>query len=301
MRSSHDSSASASTRSGAATRRVTSARYEAIPHTVLQDARLSFRARGVLVYLLSLPERWRTSVGRIAQASPREGRDAIATALNELERHGYLHRSRIRCDDGTFDWLWVYAADPVDLADYLDTADDDTGCGSTVDGLPGPGPTSTEATKPQVTPETGYPLTGNPSSKKEHIERSPNPAHSAGNTAPTRCVHNLRSCRACRTNPRARADQRQQQTDAERRQARVAAQLAAREARAHVPGRTATSQELRAVIREQMTSKTPGRTRVAPTGRMPGRRRHPSRQLDNHPNGAQATVGSGHADPLDTC
>lgn len=74
-------------------------RFAIIPNAALEDARLSFRARGVLAYLLSRPDGWATSADRLATGA-REGRRAILTALTELEAVGYLHRVKAQDDRG---------------------------------------------------------------------------------------------------------------------------------------------------------------------------------------------------------
>lgn len=72
-----------------------------IANGMLQDESLSFRARGVLASILSRPPGWRTNSEMLAQQG-KEGRDAIRTALTELERAGYLRRTKERNADGTF-------------------------------------------------------------------------------------------------------------------------------------------------------------------------------------------------------
>lgn len=55
----------------------------------LQDRRLSFKAAGLMSWMLSLPEDFNFSVSNIT-AIRKEGKDAIYTAMKELERAGYL-------------------------------------------------------------------------------------------------------------------------------------------------------------------------------------------------------------------
>lgn len=70
-------------------------RYTTIDRATLNDERLSFKARGILVWLLDKPDDWRCASDEIARAGL-EGREAVRTALNELAEHGYLVRSRHR-------------------------------------------------------------------------------------------------------------------------------------------------------------------------------------------------------------
>lgn len=69
--------------------------YTVIENATIEDTSLSFRARGVLVWLLSKPDGWSVDSNVIADAGI-EGRDAIRSALTELETVGYLRRERVR-------------------------------------------------------------------------------------------------------------------------------------------------------------------------------------------------------------
>lgn len=76
--------------------------YAVIANAALEDRRLSFRARGVLAFLLSRPDGWRIRSDHLA-AHAQEGRDAIRSALTELEEAGYLTRGKRR-DPATGRW-----------------------------------------------------------------------------------------------------------------------------------------------------------------------------------------------------
>lgn len=72
-----------------------------MPNETARDKTLSFRSRGVLTFLMSQREGWRITSETIA-AEGQEGRDAVRTALTQLETSGYIRRYRERMEDGTY-------------------------------------------------------------------------------------------------------------------------------------------------------------------------------------------------------
>jgi len=92
--------------------------YSIIDNRLLRDKSLSWKARGMLAYLLSMPDNWSVSIEHLAQQSP-QGRHAVVTALGELETAGYVTRTRttdqlgrIRWDTRVYD-LPLFGPDPV--------------------------------------------------------------------------------------------------------------------------------------------------------------------------------------------
>lgn len=61
----------------------------------LRDASLSLKAKGLLSYMLSNPDNWDYSLRGLAHFSS-DGIDSIRSGLNELMRHGYLVRVKVR-------------------------------------------------------------------------------------------------------------------------------------------------------------------------------------------------------------
>jgi hypothetical protein len=62
---------------------------------VLENPRLSFRAKGLWAYCMSKSEDWEFHVSHLASVSS-EGRDAIYTAIRELESEGLIEKARKR-------------------------------------------------------------------------------------------------------------------------------------------------------------------------------------------------------------
>jgi len=77
--------------------------FTIVANHVLEDCRLSFKATGLLVYILSKPDNWRATTLQLAK-SKIEGPDAIRTALRELEAAGYIERRRYQDQRGR----WAY-------------------------------------------------------------------------------------------------------------------------------------------------------------------------------------------------
>lgn len=82
-----------------------STNFTIISNTGMEDPRLSFKAKGILAYLLSKPDDWQVRDRQLATVGP-DGRSAVQAALRELEAYGYIHRIRERNEQGQ----WVYTS-----------------------------------------------------------------------------------------------------------------------------------------------------------------------------------------------
>lgn len=117
----------------------------------LRDERLSFKARGVLAYLLSMPDNWKVSDRHLATIGP-DGRHLVQAALKELEECGYLVRERRHTKGGTFIWDSVIYDEPQDESTMARKPNhgDDTMARLSVAGKPNHGlDESTMARKPR--------------------------------------------------------------------------------------------------------------------------------------------------------
>ena len=67
----------------------------------LRNTELSLKAKGLLSQILSLPEDWDYTLTGLCHIN-RESKDAIRTAINELERFGYITRRQTTGEGGKF-------------------------------------------------------------------------------------------------------------------------------------------------------------------------------------------------------
>lgn len=85
--------------------------FTVLSNNVLQDPRLSWRASGILAYLLSLPPDAAINADAL-WTERKEGRDAVRGAVRELERTGYLVRDRWQTGSGRWTTDWVVQSKP---------------------------------------------------------------------------------------------------------------------------------------------------------------------------------------------
>ena len=74
--------------------------YTCISNQIIQNESLSFEARGLLSYLLSLPTEWAVSREDLINRSPNAKRKRINAIISELERFGYIHKIKHRDVNG---------------------------------------------------------------------------------------------------------------------------------------------------------------------------------------------------------
>lgn len=87
-------------------------RYVQVPNDWARDERLSRRAKGMLVELMSHRVGWHITIAALQRTGP-EGRDAIRTVVNELAALGYLRRVQGRGDGGRFNEVEYELSEPL--------------------------------------------------------------------------------------------------------------------------------------------------------------------------------------------
>lgn len=66
-----------------------------------KEKKMSLKSKGLLSLMLSLPDEWNYSIAGLTTLS-KDGKDGVMSALNELEKFGYLQRQRLTNDKGQF-------------------------------------------------------------------------------------------------------------------------------------------------------------------------------------------------------
>ena len=153
-------------------------RYSVVPNGALEDARLSWKARGLLAYLLSKPDGWQVRSRHLETVGP-DGRDSVRAGLRELEAAGYLRRDTLRDEAGrlsTVSTLYDSPAGDGDDAEAARSDDPEEGiaAGHTGDGLSGAGSSGAGKAVPLVTTE-GVTTEGAPLARVRAREEDPGP------------------------------------------------------------------------------------------------------------------------------
>ena len=74
--------------------------YTTISNQLFKNKTISLKAKGLMAYLLSLPNDWNLSINGIVACS-KEGRRSIGNTIKELISAGYIERKQVR-DKGKF-------------------------------------------------------------------------------------------------------------------------------------------------------------------------------------------------------
>lgn len=79
--------------------------YTVMSNYHLRDKNMSFKAKGLLSMMLSLPDDWDYSIKGIVSIS-KENKTSIQSALKELEENKYLKRTKKQNEKGQFEYIY---------------------------------------------------------------------------------------------------------------------------------------------------------------------------------------------------
>ena len=84
-----------------------------VDKSAVNDTRLSWKAKGILVYLLSKPDNWSAKIYDIERMA-KDGKDSVKSGLKELKLFGYAELSYKRTDGGLLDGSeWIIHETPI--------------------------------------------------------------------------------------------------------------------------------------------------------------------------------------------
>lgn len=141
--------------------------FTILDNPLLDDERLSLRARGLLALLLSKPDDYPVNATDLAKRA-KEGRDAIEATIRELIEVGYVRRRREQDAKGH----WITVTDVYETPVTDDAADNGfSGIGeeSTDNGFSGIGQTPSSDGISAGRPDTWKPEAGQPGAKDQGL------------------------------------------------------------------------------------------------------------------------------------
>jgi hypothetical protein len=92
----------------------TNKNYTNVSNQLIRDKRLSWKARGIFVYLWSQADNWQFYVSEVATHAT-DGKDSLASGLKELEKYGYLKRKNRLTVNGKISGMeWILSDSPLE-------------------------------------------------------------------------------------------------------------------------------------------------------------------------------------------
>jgi hypothetical protein len=166
--------------------------FTRIPNDWARDKRISYRARGILTYLMSHDAGWSITLRDLAadtrdeSQSAQEGLSAVRSAVNELEAAGYIKRAQKVTEGGRFGVVVWMISDPHD--ERVQPVDNSQGSPMALDGVPeGYRPVRGKKARSEplcdspisVEPTTGGPTTAGPTTAEPtSVNRTTTEEHS---------------------------------------------------------------------------------------------------------------------------
>jgi hypothetical protein len=95
--------------------------FTVLDNTFIKDTRLSWKAKGLMTYLLSLPDDWTIHLSEIEKHAT-DGKSALRSAINELKEFGYLKAEQKRENNRFAEMVYIIIENPDSpLTDFQQT------------------------------------------------------------------------------------------------------------------------------------------------------------------------------------
>lgn len=85
--------------------------YVVLDKYFINDIKLSWKAKGIMAYMLSKPDNWTFYIDELVKHSA-DGKSSFRSGFKELQDYGYVKRMRTRNKKGTFDWETIVQERP---------------------------------------------------------------------------------------------------------------------------------------------------------------------------------------------
>lgn len=89
------------------------AHYFKVSNAAVENPNISFKAKGILAYLLSKPNTWTIRIEDIIKHS-KDGKEAVRSGIDELVKAGYITKKQNRSSRGAFgEWEYTVYENPI--------------------------------------------------------------------------------------------------------------------------------------------------------------------------------------------
>lgn len=88
--------------------------FTAVDNDFIRDERLSWKAKGIIIYVMSLPDDWRLYITELSKHA-KDGRDSTYRGINELIEFGYCKRTELHDERGKFAGVEYLISDKVEF------------------------------------------------------------------------------------------------------------------------------------------------------------------------------------------
>lgn len=88
--------------------------FTAVDNDFIRDERLSWKAKGIIIYVMSLPDDWRLYISELSKHA-KDGRDSTYRGINELIEFGYCKRTELHDERGKFAGVEYLISDKVEF------------------------------------------------------------------------------------------------------------------------------------------------------------------------------------------
>lgn len=93
--------------------------YTVLDNTFIQDTSLSWKAKGLMTYFLSLPDDWVIHFSEIEKHAT-DGKASLRSAINELKEKGYLKAEQRRVDNRFAEMIYTIIENPAETSPLTD-------------------------------------------------------------------------------------------------------------------------------------------------------------------------------------